>query len=75
MSKIYEVDFYTKKGGLAHWVVNVEGNTTKEARAKAENMWENDNRLKDMHMFNITVRKLKDDEEFKYHYFVIRGNL
>ena len=75
MSKFYEVDFYTKKGGLAHWVVHVEDNTAKEAKEKAKSMWENDKRLKDIHMFNITVRKLKDDEEFKYHYFVIRGNL
>ena len=72
--KYYEVKFNTKKGYPKNWIVNIEANNKKDAIYYAKMMWEEDNRLSDMHMFHITARKLKETEEFKYQYFAICGD-
>lgn len=71
--KYYEITFDTKKGYQKSWIINIEANNRKEAIVKAKTMWESDDRLNEMHMFHISIRKLKDTEEFKYNYFVICG--
>lgn len=42
----------------------VSASNAKEARAKFDELWD-----KDAHPFNIKVRKLRDAEEFLYHWF------
>lgn len=74
MKKCYEVRFDTKKGFPKSWVIHVEATTAKEAKEMVFKMWNNDSRLNDMHMFHVQVKKLKDTEEFKYHYFAICGD-
>lgn len=73
MKNLYEVRFDTKKGYPKSWVVHVEADNREEAVRNVKTMWEKDSRLNDMHMFHISVRRLKDTEEFKYHYFAICG--
>lgn len=69
----YEIRFDTKKGHPKKWVLHIEAATARDARAKAEEMWSKDKRMNDMHMFHISVRKLRDTEEFRWHYFAICG--
>lgn len=71
--KYYEVKFHTKKGYPKNWIVNIEADNKKDAIRYAKVMWEEDSRLNDMHMFHVSARRLKDTEEFKYHYFAICG--
>lgn len=67
--KYYEVKFDTKKGNPKSWIIHVAADSRKDAIQCAKMMWAGDDRLNGMHMFHITVRMLKDTEEFKYHYF------
>lgn len=62
----YVVTFDTKKGGDHSWIIHIKGKTLKDARQNTEELWYKDNSA---HMFHIKVRRLKDDEEFKYNYF------
>lgn len=64
--KLYRVEFITKVGGWRYWVIDIEANTAKEARAKAEELWYEHSKW---HMFGIKTRLLKDTEEFLYNYF------
>ena len=64
--KLYRVEFVTKVGGWKDWVIDIEANTAKEARTKAEEMWYEHSKW---HTFHIEVRLLKDTEEFLYNYF------
>lgn len=64
--KLYRVEFITKVVWWKDWVIDIEANTAKEARAKAEEMWYEHSRW---HMFGIKTRLLKDTEEFLYNYF------
>jgi DNA/RNA endonuclease G (NUC1) len=73
MMNFYEVTFDTKKGYPKSWIIHIEAENLKAAKNKAEEMWYNDNRLSDMHMFHVSCRKLKDTEEFRWHYFAIVG--
>ncbi len=68
--KLYRVKFVTKVGGWRSWVIDIEANTAKEARAKTEQMWYEHSKA---HVFNIEVRLLKDTEEFLYNYFAERA--
>ena len=69
MGKFYEISFWTKKGSEQKWKIHVEAKNAKEAKEAAALTWENDNRLNGMHRFAINIRVLKDNEEFKWHYF------
>ncbi|MCD8215069.1 MAG: hypothetical protein LUC97_05460 [Clostridiales bacterium] len=64
MKNFYRVEFITKKGGYKEWVIDVDAHTVKGAVNIAKKMWQ-----KDAHMFGIKARRLKDTEEFLYHYF------
>ena len=66
MDKLYRVTFATKMGGYKTWARDVEAPTAKIARAMVEADWYLYNKA---HMFIVTARKLKDDEEFLYHWF------
>ena len=66
-TKFYRVAFVTKMGGWQNWVIDLEEQTAKAARAKAEQMWSEHHKA---HMFNVQTRVLKPIEEFLYHYFV-----
>lgn len=67
----YVIRFDTKKEFFKSWIINITADSKKEAVEKAKTMWNNDNRLKDMHMFHIEARRLKDTEEYLYHYFTV----
>ena len=69
----YEITFITKKGGEKHWIIHIEAGQTAAAKIKMESMWRSDSRFSDMHQFGIKVRRLRDTEEFKYHYFALNG--
>ena len=69
MNKFYEVNFLTKKGGEKEWIIHIVAANAKEAKAKAKEMWSTDSKKSGMHMFDISVRLLKDTEEFSSHYF------
>ena len=71
MNKFYEISFVTKKGGEQKWKIHIAAKTAKEAKETAILAWEKDNRLNKMHQFAIKTRLLKDNEEFKWHYFTI----
>ena len=73
MKKYYEIRFDTKKGLYKSWVIHIEANTANEAKEICSDMWNRDKRLCDMHRFHVTVRCLKETEEFKYHYFSVCG--
>ena len=66
MKSCYEITFDTKKGGLRSWVIHIEANTRKEAKAIAEENWSKHHAS---HMFHVSVRRLRDDEEFLWHWF------
>lgn len=66
---LYEVRFETKKCGLQSWVINIEAYNAKQARERAEELWNEDIIYYNMHQFHIRVKRLADTEEFKYHYF------
>lgn len=70
VKKYYRVEFDKKKYGYAHYVIDIEADNTKQAREIAEKMWLDHFVGIDVpHMFHVKVRKLKDEEEFLYHYF------
>lgn len=69
--RYYEVKFDTKKGNPISWIIHVEAKNRKDAIHYAKMMWVEDDRLNGMHMFHVSVRMLKDTEEFKYHYFTV----
>ena len=73
MSKYYAVRFYTKKGGNQSWIIHVEAKNAKEAKEIAIDKWARDRRFSGMHQFGITVRLLKADEVFCWHYFALIG--
>ena len=64
---IYRVTFITKKGGLAHWSIDIEADSQKESKQIAMEMWENNS---DKHAFQVESRKISDNEELTYNYFV-----
>lgn len=66
MDKSYRVSFVTKMGGYQPWARDIDAPTAKIARAIAEADWSLSHKE---HMFHIVVRRLKDDEEFLYHWF------
>jgi hypothetical protein len=66
MNNFYKVTFDTKKGTETKWRIDVEAATAKEARTKAETLW---NETRTAHMFHIDVKRIKDTEEFLFHYF------
>lgn len=66
MDNFYRVAFVTKMGGYQPWVIDVEAPNAKIARAKAEADWYLYNRP---HAFGIIARRLRNDEEFLYHWF------
>lgn len=63
----YRVTFDTKKGGYMHWVIDVEATSAKWAQLEAESKWYG--KEPEIHMFHIKVRRIKDAEEFVYHWF------
>lgn len=63
-SNYYRITFLAKKNGYKHWVIDLSAGTLVEAKEKAKAMWD-----KDAHMFHLEVRRLKDTEEFLYHWF------
>lgn len=63
----YRVEFDTKKGGDRHWVFDIMAGTAKFAKVDAEGRWYD--WRPDMHMFHVTVRRLKDTEEVLYNWF------
>lgn len=65
-SNDYRVTFLIKKGGYRYYVIDIPAANRKKAREIAEMRW---NRL-DGHMFHLRVRRIKDTEEFLYHWFV-----
>lgn len=70
MSKLYRVNFDREKGIFAHYAIDIEAHNRDEARKIAESMWrEYFFGYNVPHMFHLKVRKLKDTEEFLYHYF------
>lgn len=70
MKKMYRVSFDKKKYGFAHYVIDVETESKEQARACAEALWDKHFGYADVpHMFHVKVRRLKDTEEFLYHYF------
>lgn len=70
LKKMYRVNFDREKGFFAHYVIDIEASNRDEARKIAESMWNEHFSGKNVpHMFHIHVRKLKDTEEFLYHYF------
>ena len=73
MSKYYEVRFYTKKGGEQSWIIHVEAKNAKNAKEIAINRWAGDRRFSGMHQFGLKARLLKDDEEFRWHYFALEA--
>ena len=66
LRNVYRVNFGVKKGGYKSYVIDIEANNLKEARKAAESLWYEH---RTSHMFHITVRRLKDTEEFLYNYF------
>lgn len=66
MDKLYRVSFITKMGGYQPWARDTEAPNAKIARAMAEADWYLSHKA---HMFNIVARRLRDDEEFLYHWF------
>ena len=66
MKNYYRITFVTKKGGRKHWTIDLGGNNVKDARSKAETLWYKHH---DAHMFEIKVRRIKDDEEILHNYF------
>lgn len=66
MDNFYRVSFVTKMGGYQPWARDVEAPTAKIARAMVEADWYLYNKA---HAFGIVARRLKDDEEFLYHWF------
>lgn len=71
--KYYEITFETKKGYPKSWIINIAASSVKEATEKAKELWSKGSKLNGMHMFHVRARKLKDTEEFSYHYFAIVG--
>ena len=67
----YRVSFLTRKGGETHRVIDVEAYTIEEAKQTVRTMWYQYNKS---HMFHIEAKRLKDNEEFLYNYFV-RANI
>lgn len=65
---IYRVEFLTKKNGVKHRAIDIEADSQKEAKETAKTMWYENNIS---HMFDISARRLKDDEELAYNYFKI----
>lgn len=55
-----------KGNGYTVWYPDIPAANRKKAREIAEMRW---NRL-DGHMFHMKVRRIKDTEEFLYHWFV-----
>lgn len=67
MTRLYRVEFDTYKNRVARaYAIDVEASNMKEARKKVEGMWDSKS-----HMFHIAVRRLRDDEEFLYHWFKV----
>lgn len=68
-TNLFSVTFQTKKGGDQYWRIDVEDIKTKDALKQVERMWNNDSKLCAMHRFHITIKMLRPDDEFLYHYF------
>ena len=70
MKKMYRVNFDRKKGFYAHYVIDIEAANRDEAKEIAKKMWAEHFNERDVpNMFHLKVRKLRDTEEFLYHYF------
>ena len=70
--KNYKVVFDVKKGGEKTYRIDLQSETKKEAREKAETLWKEthkDWKGDSPHMFCIEVKVIKPNEEFLYHYF------
>lgn len=70
MKKMYRVNFDRKKGFYAHYTIDIEAENIDEAKEIAKEKWtKHFGGCAVPNMFRLKVRKLKDTEEFLYHYF------
>lgn len=60
--KYYRVVCETKKGRTQYWAIDFESSSVKAARRDFDKLWK-----KAAHPFGITVKRIKDTEEFQYH--------
>jgi len=71
MTYLYRVTFVTKKGGYKKWNIDIEQTAPGVAFAEhdARTRWVNTYGPDAPHMFQVKARRLKDEEEFLYHWF------
>ena len=67
--KRYKVEFVTKRGRYRHWRIDVEAEFAAEAKVKAVRAWHDHPPIKEAYLFHVNAHKLKDTEEFLYHWF------
>lgn len=65
MAKLYRVNFEIKKCGYRHYGIDIEADSSKDAKIHAEWLWRSQHH--DAHLFHLRTRVIKKNENFERH--------